>query len=248
MAAVRINQLALRYLLLQVREPHDAMRDQEVRCFARALDCEPAQIQVLDLIRHAPSRGDLDGVDIVLLGGSGDYSVVTGGAWLHRALDAVAGLHEIKKPTFASCWGFQAMARALGGTVVTDLERAELGTFEVHLTDLGKHDPVLGSLESPFLAHEGHQDIVTALPAEAELLATTNGGIYQAFRLLDAPIYCTQFHPELDRHAYLERIRQYPEYLENLLGISIELFASRCQETPVANQILRRFVQFVVEG
>ena len=36
-----------------------------------------------------------------------------GGPWLPAALDAMVALHETGKPTFASCWGFQAMARAL---------------------------------------------------------------------------------------------------------------------------------------
>ncbi len=40
----------LRYLLLQVRDPNDPMRDQEVACFTRCLRCDADQIRVFDLI------------------------------------------------------------------------------------------------------------------------------------------------------------------------------------------------------
>lgn len=118
----------LRFMLFQVRNPDDPMRGQEVDCFARALQCHPSQISVFDILQGVPSREELDRVDMVLLGGSGDHSVSRGGDWLPAALDTMRELHDWSKPTFASCWGFQAMAAALGGTVLTDPARAELGT------------------------------------------------------------------------------------------------------------------------
>ena len=119
------------FLLLQARNFDDPMRLQEVGCFSRALRCDPEQIELFDLLTGAPDDSRLGRVDVVLLGGSGDYSVAQGGSWLGPALGAMRHLVEIAKPTFASCWGSQAMARALGGEVVTDMDRAELGTIEV---------------------------------------------------------------------------------------------------------------------
>ena len=40
----------LRYLLLQIRTPQDPMRQQEVGCFARAIDCDPSAIATFDLL------------------------------------------------------------------------------------------------------------------------------------------------------------------------------------------------------
>ena len=125
------------FLLLQVRNCDDPMRQQEVDCFARAFQCDPCQILVHDLLAGAPTLSQLDAVDMVVLGGSGDYSVAEGGDWLPPVLEAMRELFDLSKPTFASCWGFQALAKALGGEVVTDLRRAELGTVEVFLTDQG---------------------------------------------------------------------------------------------------------------
>lgn len=234
----------LRYLLLQVRNPDDPMRQQEVRCFTQTLDCRESQMHVFDLLSGVPSLEHLSHFDVVVLGGSGDYSVAEGGPWLPAALETMQELYYTSKPTFASCWGFQAMAKAMGGEVVTDIRRAELGTVPVRLTDAGKRDPVFGGLGDQFLAAMGHQDIVEQLPPEAILLASSDTVENQAFRIADKPIYCTQFHPELDRAAFLERVDAYPQYVDKIAGMSLEQFArERCHETPVAARLLASFLE-----
>lgn len=233
----------LRFLLLQVRNDDDPMRQQEVQCFSRALCCRPDQIRVFDLLGGSPTLNDLQACDAVLLGGSGDYSVVEGGSWLPAALAAMRELVEWNKPTFASCWGFQAMTKALGGEVVTDPSRAELGSVLVRKTEAAANDPVFRNAEPQFLAQMGHQDVVTELPADSTLLASSDLVEHQAFRLKGKPIYCTQFHPELDRRALIERVEAYPQYVEKIAGISVEQFeAEHCHETPTAKQLLRDFI------
>ncbi|MAD80051.1 MAG: type 1 glutamine amidotransferase [Pirellulaceae bacterium] len=233
----------LRYLLLQMRDGDDPMRDQEVACFARCLRCDADQIRVFDLISGAPSIHELNSVDAVLLGGSGAYSVAEGGPWLAAGLEAMGELYSLGKPTFASCWGFQAMARAMGGVVVTDLARAEVGSVEIMLTAAGKEDPLFGGLPSRFLAQMGHQDIVVDLPADATLLASSQRVANQAFRFQGKPIYCTQFHPELNREALLQRVVAYPEYPKRILGVGFDEFANRhCIETPETDSLLSRFI------
>ena len=64
------------------------MREHEVSCFTRVLGTENGRLQVFDLLSGAPAPALLDSVDVVLIGGSGDYSVVRGGSWLPAALDA----------------------------------------------------------------------------------------------------------------------------------------------------------------
>ena len=221
------------------------MCSQEVGCFARALQCAPEQIRTFDLLSGRPSRQQLNAVDMVLLGGSGDYSVAQGGPWLERVMDAMRDLHALSKPTFASCWGFQAMARALGGEVVTDLARAELGTLDLQLTEAGLRDPLFGPLGPTPLVHMGHQDIVDSLPPDAVLLASTSRVENQAFRFEGKPIYCTQFHPELTVKGMTERLVAYPEYVVKIAGMPLEAFLQTLAETPETNALLRRFVRHV---
>jgi GMP synthase (glutamine-hydrolysing) len=245
----------LRYLLLQTRNAGDPMAAQEVRCFARALECEISAIGVFDLIGSAPSLDTLQHVDMLLLGGSGHYSVATYATdsngverlrphspWIDRVLDTLREIHRIAKPTFASCWGFQAMARAMGGECVNDVPNAEVGTIEVQLTDVGRSDPVFSILPRQFAVQAGHEDHVVQLPSDAHLLASSTRVKEQAFCFIGRPIYCTQFHPELDRASMLERVIAYPEYIARIARISFDEFVENVRETPEANSLLRRFV------
>ena len=239
---------ALRYLLLQARVPGDPMREHEVDCFSRVLECDPENIQTHDLIAGRPSAEQVQAVDAVVIGGSGDFSVAEGGPWLPEALETFVSLFEEAKPTFASCWGFQAFARALGGEVVTDLSRAELGTVQIHLTEVGKRDPIFGPLGTPFSAPMGHQDIVDRLPRDAVLLASSDKVENQAFTFEDKLIYATQFHPELSTHDLIRRLQTYPSYVKNITGMEIDEFVRHCRPTPGASTLLHRFADHLSEA
>jgi GMP synthase (glutamine-hydrolysing) len=151
-------------------------------------------------------------------------------------------IHRVGKPTFASCWGFQAMARALGGRCVNDLPNAEVGTIELTLTEAGCNDPLFGELPPVFSAQAGHEDRVARLPPDAVLLASSPRVAEQAFRFEGRPIYCTQFHPELDCAAMLERLVAYPEYVARIARVSYDHFVQNLRETPETNSLLKRFV------
>ena len=231
------------FLLLQVRNADDPMRNQEIDCFARALGCASSQIEVFDLLAGVPTVQQLAQFDVVLLGGSGDYSVAEGGAWLAPILEAMRELYALSKPTFASCWGFQAFAKAMGGDVITDMDRAELGTLEVYLSEEGKHDPVFSPLGECFVAPMGHQDHVVRLPPGAVRLAYSDKTENQAFCFPGKPVYCTQFHPELNAAALLQRVQAYPKYVNTITGETLEEFKLRCRETPATDQLLGHFMK-----
>ena len=235
----------MRSTLLQVRNENDPMRSQEVACFARVLDTSSSEIAVVDLLTETVSNRVLNGTDLFLLGGSGDYSVTGEGDWLERAFDLLRRLHEIHKPTFASCWGFQAMSRALGGRVVHDLERAEIGTHHLYLTDAGRADPMFSPLGETFSGQMGHEDYVADLPPGAILLASTRLVRNQAYRIDGVPIYCTQFHPELNCQDLLERVQAYPKYIQRIAGLPPERFSEMIRETPETELLLRRFISLV---
>ena len=138
------------------------------------------------------------------------------------------------------------MARALGGEVVTDRSRAEVGVTWMELTDAGVDDPVFGPLGRRFQALSGHEDHVISLPDEAVLLASSELSENQAFHFPGKPIYCTQFHPELDRSGLLERIGRYTSYLPLAGASSIEELAEMTPETPHTEGILQRFLELAL--
>ncbi len=236
---------ALRYLLLQIRNPGDPVAAQEVACFARVLGCAKEQIATGDLLAGRPSEAELSRADVVLIGGSGHYSAAGEGVWLDRTLDLLRDLYHTAKPTFASCWGCQAMARALGGQVINDPAHAELGTIELELSEAGRDDPVFGILPAEFTGQAGHEDSVLVLPEGTTLLASSRRVANQAYRFDGKPIYCTQFHPELNREEFLGRIACYPQYVERIARVPFATFAVACRDTPESEALLRRFVEVV---
>ncbi|MHC4141884.1 MAG: hypothetical protein ACYSUF_08425 [Planctomycetota bacterium] len=70
----------------------------------------------------------------------------------------------------------------------------------------------------------------------------------QAFRFPGKHIYCTQFHPELNRRTLLDRLRKYPSYVEEIGGMPYEEFTrNHCHESPHTEDLLLRFVKQVAD-
>jgi len=214
----------------------------EVECFAAHLQIDPAALDTWNLLER-PTRTDrLNQADAALIGGSGDYSVVRGGPWLDGALDTMRLLAEARTPTFASCWGFQAMSLALGGSVEHLPERGHVGTCAMTTTPSPTNDPVFGALGDTFTAQFGHEDVVVTAPATATVLVTSEHGDCMAWRLGDANIWGTQFHPELSDQDLLLRLRRYPKYVREISGLSMEDFeATRMAPAPDADHLLHAF-------
>ncbi len=149
----------------------------------RRIECDLADVVPFDLLAAAPSRALLAEFDAVLVGGSGNYSAAGEGVWLDRALAGLRQIVDLNMPMFASCWGFQALARALGGRCEHAPQFAELGTIELATTAAGRDDPLFATLPPTFLGQAGHEDCVTRLPEVAVWLASSERTAYQAFRV-----------------------------------------------------------------
>jgi GMP synthase (glutamine-hydrolysing) len=131
--------------------------------------------------------------------------------------------------------------------VITDLERRELGTHEVELTEAGCRDPLFSETPRRFDAQFGHQDRVTRLPQGAVELARTALCPFQAFRIEGQPAWGCQFHVELNVEQLKERARFYQEgYLPT--REELEQFDRSLKPSPWASQLLRRFFGLVVAG
>ena len=141
---------------------------------------------------------------------------------------------------------FRPWRLALGGEVVTDLSRAELGTETLFLTDAGSK--ILCSVPCPGNSSPTWDTRILSIVCRptAQLLASSQRVRNQAFRIPDKPLYCTQFHPELTRDTFLERVRAYPEYVERIAGVPYEEFAARCTEAFAAGSLIRRCVRAVL--
>ena len=234
------------YLLLQARDPGDPMADHEHACFVRALGTQPDAVVSYDLLSGVPTLEEVNAYDVLLVGGSGEYSVLGKQPWVREFIDFLADVVVAHKvPTFASCFGFQGLVLAGGGVVVKDEANAEVGTFRVHLTDAGLKDPLLQDCVPGFKAQLGHTDRADRLPSGMTHLAYTERSPYQAIRIDESQVVATQFHPELDREANTLR---YMRYLENyrkkgLSDTDDDPVLAAMDDSPKASSLLRRFAE-----
>ncbi|WP_017616549.1 glutamine-hydrolyzing GMP synthase [Nocardiopsis salina] len=103
-----------------------------------------------------------------------------------------AELFETGVPTFGICYGFQAMTRALGGTVA----RTELSEFG--RTQLTAESGVLfEGMPTEQLVWMSHGDSVVEAPAGFATTAHTAGAPVAAFEDTDRSLFGVQFHPEV---------------------------------------------------
>ncbi|VBA47972.1 GMP synthase [glutamine-hydrolyzing] [Mycobacterium attenuatum] len=124
-------------------------------------------------------------------------------------------LFDVDVPVFGICYGFQAMAQALGGTV------AHTGTSEYGRTEL----KVLGGqLHSDLPAVQpvwmSHGDAVTAAPDGFEVVASSAGAAVAAFENRRRRLAGVQYHPEVMHTPHGQQVLG--RFLHEFAGIGAE--------------------------
>lgn len=236
----------MRFRLLQARLENDPVRGEERLAFATQLGVDLEQVETFDLLTgEASFERVTTGTDAVLVGGSGAFSVLDDTPWMPSFFRTLEGLVEHDFPTFASCFGFQGIVRALGGEMIHDEDHAEVGSFELRPTSAAAEDPVFRHLPTPFVAQAGHKDRAARLPAGITNLASSERCPYQAFRL-GRNVIATQFHPELTHLANMARMKRYFDMYARAFGTrEAERMLDAFVDGPEANQLLVRFRDWV---
>ena len=139
----------------------------------------PHTMPVEEMLRRDPAA-------IVLSGGPA--SVYADGA---PAVDGA--LFSSGVPVFGICYGFQAMAQALGGTV----ERTGLGEFGGTTLRVEGESELFAGLPAEQSVWMSHGDSVTRAPAGFSVTASTPGARVAAFEDLSHRRAGVQFHPEV---------------------------------------------------
>jgi GMP synthase (glutamine-hydrolysing) len=152
-----------------------ARRVREAKVYSEIV---PHSMPVAEMLAKDPAA-------IILSGGPS--SVYEPGA---PALDAA--LFDSDVPVFGICYGFQAMARALGGTV------AHTGAREYGRTVLtAQAGTLLRELPAGLPVWMSHGDSVTVAPAGYAVTASSAGAPVAAFENLATRRAGVQFHPEV---------------------------------------------------
>lgn len=223
------------------------MAGSERKAFATASGLDVERIRTHDLLGGPPSLAEICRHDVLMVGGSGHYYVSKRNLpEMETTLDRMREVVEVGHPTFASCFGFQLLVEALGGRVVHDPDRIEVGTYDVTLTEGGRSDPLFGQLPSSFKAQMGRKDRADAMPGALIHLASSERCRYHALRVPGKPIWSTQFHPELDRERNLSRFERYIDgYAPLMTDEERRRALDGFLESPETDRLLSRFLQVV---
>ena len=243
------------YLLVQCRDPGDPMREHEVECFERALSAGTgdARVGVVDALARVPTATEVASAPGLLVGGSGDYSVLDDRPWIGRL---VAWLRDEAVPSgtpfFGACYGLQALTLALGGRVTRAAEHREMGSIEVRTTAEAAVDPLFAGLPPRFVVQAGHTDRAVAAPPGADLLASSDACPVQAFRVRGKLVWGTQFHPELGPADVAVRFARYaekypPPDLPPGAPLSEAPFLKGLRPSEDASRLLERFAGFCAQ-
>ncbi|MEP6666880.1 MAG: glutamine-hydrolyzing GMP synthase [Nocardioidaceae bacterium] len=103
------------------------------------------------------------------------------------------GIFETEVPVFGICYGFQAMAVALGGEV----RRTGVSEFGRTSVDITAEGTLLADLASGDRVWMSHGDAVAVAPAGFSTLAATEGATVAAFESVERRYAGVQWHPEV---------------------------------------------------
>ncbi|BBX40003.1 glutamine-hydrolyzing GMP synthase [Mycobacterium simiae] len=175
-----------------------------------------------EVIPHTASIEEIKARDpIALVLSGGPASVYTEGA---PQLDPA--VFDLDVPVFGICYGFQAMAQALGGTV------AHTGTSEFGRTEL----KVLGGeLHSGLPATQpvwmSHGDAVTAAPEGFDVVASSPGAAVAGFENRARRLAGVQYHPEVMHSPHGQQVLS--RFLHDFAGLGAEWTAANIADALV---------------
>jgi GMP synthase (glutamine-hydrolysing) len=161
--------------------------------------------------------------------------IVQAQAYLRRVRQAGVGL-------FGICFGHQLMSSAFGGCVSVNPKGREMGLCLARPSSTNS-DALWPS--DPFEVLMSHRDTVSVLAPGARVLAQTDRDAHAVVHHGDL-CYSTQFHPEFTPELlrlYVEHYRQ--QMLEQ--GDDVDQLISRIRETPIARELLRRFIDVALD-
>lgn len=241
----------IKALLLQLRHDHETLL-KEHEAFAEYSGLHTEQIDPINLFT-APSFEPqvVSEYDVLFVGGSSDEGdaliVPDKPTYALNSMHALRHAYETKLPVFASCYGFQAAVVALGGEVIHDTSRAELGTYDIRLTDEAADDAVFHDTPNPFHAVSVHEKLAAWLPEGAVTLAETDLCHHHAFTFPDRPFYAFQFHPEIDLE---EMERRLTDYHDRYFGSkdAFRTMLANVRDVSHANILLGKFMERIVLG
>jgi GMP synthase (glutamine-hydrolysing) len=178
-----------------------------------------------EIVAHSISAAEVTAKNptaIVLSGGPS--SVYEPGA---PSLDA--DILKLGVPVFGICYGFQAMARALGGTVAQTGGR-EYGATDMHVV---KDHPLVSGQPTDQTVWMSHGDQVATAPDGFVIVASTAATPVAAFANDELKLYGVQWHPEVKHSQFGQRVLE--NFLHTAAGLPNDWNSGNVIESQVAS-------------
>jgi GMP synthase (glutamine-hydrolysing) len=149
-------------------------------------------------------------------------------------------------PVLGICYGHQLLAHAFGGEVGYHPRGMEIGMVDIHMTEEGRRDSLLGCLDNPFFGYVTHRQTVITLPAGAKLLAKNDFEPHHAF-VIRENMWGVQFHPEFTAAITQAYINEQSLTLIRE-GHDLEKLREMVKDHPFGKMLLQRFLKLVRSG
>jgi GMP synthase (glutamine-hydrolysing) len=140
------------------------------------------------------------------------------------------GILELGVPVLGICYGFQAMAKQLGGEVANTGLR-EYGSTAVKMTGDGGN--LLAGSPADQTVWMSHGDSVSKAPAGFDVLASSDSTPVAAFASDEKRLYGVQWHPEVKHSEFGQQV------LENFLHRAAGIPADWNSGSVIAEQVER---------
>lgn len=227
--------------LFQFRED-EKVKSHEYDCFKSRMFLNDNELESIDVLKSDWRIDDILQAEAILLGGSGEYLISNNDIpdILNKVGESLFALRERKVPTLGVCFGSQLMCKVFGGRVEKDESRAEVGIFDIEMTEDFVKCPVMREMPNRFKAVLGHKDHLMSLPEGAISMAKSELSPNQAFMFPDDNMYSLLFHPELDADDLLFRINMYADSYSLDEGVDIHDAILR-SEIAIATSFLAGF-------
>ncbi|MET0771390.1 MAG: glutamine-hydrolyzing GMP synthase [Solirubrobacteraceae bacterium] len=138
-------------------------------------------------------------------------------------------IFDLGVPVFGICYGFQVMARALGGEVANTGLR-EYGSTDMAVT--GEGGSLLGGQPEAQTVWMSHGDSVSKAPEGFEVLASTSSTPVAAFGSKERRMYGVQWHPEVKHSEFGQKVLE--NFLHDTAGIPADWTSSNVITDQVA--------------
>lgn len=151
---------------------------------------------------------DITAYDGVMITGS-PSSVHDADAWVGRLLEKIRSAASAKTPIYGACYGHQAVALALGGTIGPNPHG---WTFGLEACEIVAPQPWMEPLGHTHHQFAAHIEQVVSLPPEAHIITRAKGVPCAGF-VIGRHIYTSQNHPEMERGFFTALLDEYRDKL-----------------------------------